>query len=107
MKGMNMGKVMGCVGLLLCLVAVASGMVGGGEVTYEVKGAGIVVFSHENHVAGLGLSCTDCHAHLFLTKGKRTHVTMAQMRKGKSCGACHNGKRAFDVKGNCGNCHKK
>jgi c(7)-type cytochrome triheme protein len=30
---------------------------------------------------------------------------MAQMEKGKSCGACHNGKGAFKV-GECAKCHK-
>ena len=44
---------------------------------------------------------------LYITKEKHKKVTMAQMQKGQSCGACHNGKRAFDVKGNCDNCHKK
>ena len=31
---------------------------------------------------------------------------MADMEKGKTCGACHNGNKAFTVAGNCGNCHK-
>ena len=31
-------------------------------------------------------------------------VTMAQMEKGKSCGACHNGKDAFSS-GDCLKCH--
>ena len=33
-------------------------------------------------------------------------VTMAQMEKGKTCGACHNGKRSFAVTANCDRCHK-
>ncbi len=32
---------------------------------------------------------------------------MKQMQQGKSCGACHNGKKAFSVKGDCVKCHKK
>ena len=32
---------------------------------------------------------------------------MKEMQKGKSCGACHNGKTAFSVKGDCTKCHKK
>jgi c(7)-type cytochrome triheme protein len=31
---------------------------------------------------------------------------MKQMEKGKSCGACHDGKKAFSVKGECAKCHK-
>ncbi|MDW8003036.1 MAG: cytochrome c3 family protein [Deltaproteobacteria bacterium] len=57
-----------------------------------------MLFSHENHVANIGLKRTDCHAWLYLTKEKHVKTTMAQMQKGKSCGACHNGKIAFDVK---------
>jgi c(7)-type cytochrome triheme protein len=31
---------------------------------------------------------------------------MAEMEKGKSCGSCHNGKKAFTVAANCGSCHR-
>lgn len=82
--------------------------VGGGDLSFEVKkGTGNVTFSHESHVSAAGLTCTDCHASLYGTKEKHKKATMAQMQQGKSCGACHNGKKAFDVKGNCSNCHKK
>jgi c(7)-type cytochrome triheme protein len=30
---------------------------------------------------------------------------MGEMEKGKSCGACHNGKDAFAATGDCGKCH--
>jgi c(7)-type cytochrome triheme protein len=29
------------------------------------------------------------------------------MRRHKSCGVCHNGKNAFDVRDNCYVCHNK
>lgn len=80
--------------------------VGGGDITFVVKAAGNVAFSHDTHVAAAALTCTDCHAALYITKEKHRKTTMAQMQKGQSCGACHNGKRAFDVKGNCKSCHK-
>jgi c(7)-type cytochrome triheme protein len=32
---------------------------------------------------------------------------MKDMEQGKSCGACHDGKGAFSVKGDCAKCHKK
>ena len=38
--------------------------------------------------------------------GKDKGVTMAQMEKGKTCGACHNGRIAFRHNGNCDKCHK-
>jgi c(7)-type cytochrome triheme protein len=96
-------------GLLAVLLLASFGYatVGGGDVTFEVKSAGNVVFSHDNHVGGVSLKCTDCHDSIYVTKEKHKAASMAQMQKGKSCGACHNGKKAFDVKANCNNCHKK
>lgn len=81
-------------------------MVGGGDITLKSKG-GTVLFSHENHVDGMKLACTECHDKLYLSKGQHKTVTMKQMQKGKSCGSCHNGKKAFSVKGDCLKCHKK
>ncbi|NVN98705.1 MAG: cytochrome c3 family protein [Geobacteraceae bacterium] len=74
-------------------------------VTFKVKGATDVAFSHDSHVSKAGLSCKSCHDGKIIT-GKDKNVSMAQMEKGRTCGACHNGKRAFTVAGNCGNCHK-
>jgi c(7)-type cytochrome triheme protein len=93
-------------GLIASLV-VLEARVGGGDITFKVKSAGNVTFSHENHVVGYELRCTHCHDSLFLTRAKHRKVTMAQMQKGVACGACHNGKRAFSVKGNCNTCHSK
>ncbi len=80
--------------------------VGGGDIVYQQKKAGNVTFSHESHV-GTGLKCTDCHDALFVATGQHKKATMAQMRKGQSCGACHDGKKAFGVKDSCNSCHKK
>jgi len=90
--------------LYLLVVGVAFATVGGGDVTIKYK-KGEVVFSHDNHV-GMGQECTVCHDKLFTTSSQHKAVTMKQMQQGKSCGACHNGKTAFSVKGNCKNCHK-
>jgi c(7)-type cytochrome triheme protein len=92
--------------LLLLLSAVVWAKVGGGNVVFEEKKAGNVTFSHDSHV-GMGMKCTDCHDALFGAKAQHTHATMNQMRKGRSCGACHNGKKAFDVTATCNNCHRK
>ncbi|WP_026842710.1 cytochrome c3 family protein [Citrifermentans bremense] len=75
------------------------------DVQFKVKNAGQTVFSHSNHLAKVKGECRACHNGVVIT-GKEGRVTMAQMEKGKTCGACHNGKRAFTVAGNCGNCHK-
>jgi c(7)-type cytochrome triheme protein len=75
------------------------------SVVYKVKGAGEALFSHEVHIAKTGGKCKGCHNGKVIT-GKEKGVTMAEMEKGKTCGACHNDKRAFSVAGNCGKCHK-
>jgi c(7)-type cytochrome triheme protein len=74
------------------------------NVSYPVRSAGTVVFSHAGHLAKTGGACRSCHNGKVITKEKG--VTMAQMEKGKTCGACHNGKRTFTVAGNCDRCHK-
>jgi len=95
--------------IVITLLLIASSVlaaVGGGDITLKNRG-GDAVFSHEVHVDGMKLACTDCHDKLYLSKGQHKTVTMKQMQKGKSCGACHNGKKAFSVKGDCAKCHKK
>jgi c(7)-type cytochrome triheme protein len=71
------------------------------DVVIKVRETGPVTFRHSQHtVKG---SCSDCHNKLFNT-GPNKHVSMAQMEKGQSCGACHNGKAAFSVS-ECAKCH--
>lgn len=89
------------------MVTAAAAKIGGGELTFEVPKEGNVVFSHEAHVASGGVACTECHDRLFLTQEAHKTVSMKEMQNGKSCGACHDGKRAFAVKENCKNCHTK
>ncbi len=68
---------------------------------YKVKETGPVVFSHTVHLRTM--QCGACHSKLYRT-GQNPKVSMAEMEKGKSCGACHNGKKAFAV-ADCGKCH--
>ena len=79
----------------------------GKTVEFEGGGAGKVVFDGKTH-ADAGNKCADCHqSGLFkMKKGEAKH-TMKDMQAGKSCGACHNGTKAFTVKANCNKCHKK
>lgn len=95
------------VALLAFLVSTGYGRVGGGEIVFPVKTPGNAVFSHDFHVADAGFSCTDCHDRIYVTRQKDKRVTMTEMRKEKSCGACHNGEKAFSVKADCNRCHKK
>lgn len=74
-----------------------------GVITFKNEG-GEVKFSHDFH---LGMyKCADCHTKLFPFKAGVQHVGMGGMEQGKSCGACHNSKDAFSVKGDCEKCHK-
>ncbi len=74
------------------------------ELVFEDKDAGNVLFSHKFH---LGLyTCTDCHVSKFQTTRSKVKVSMQEMEKGKSCGACHDSKTAFSVKDKCDTCHK-
>lgn len=99
-----------CAALTACIILTAAtavmAAIGGGDITLK-NSKGDVVFSHDTHVEGATLACTDCHDKLFLNKGQHKKATMKEMQKGKSCGACHNGKKAFSVKGNCAKCHKQ
>jgi len=77
-----------------------------------VDSPGSVIFSHENHYDVANPNCTACHPQhfSFLESGKSPEgpITMATMGEGKNCGACHNGKAAFDVMStdNCTVCHQ-
>lgn len=77
------------------------------DITYTTTDAGKVVFSHKVHLqkktrTTSNLNCKACH-----NSGmeKNVHYTMADMDKGKSCGMCHNGTKAFAL-AKCTQCHK-
>lgn len=75
-----------------------------GKITFKTS-AGEAVFSHEFHLQAY--KCADCHTKIFPFKAGLLKASMADMEKGKSCGACHNkGKDAFSVQDDCGKCHK-
>jgi c(7)-type cytochrome triheme protein len=72
-------------------------------VSFKNEG-GEVKFSHDFH---LGMyKCEDCHTKLFPFKAGSKPTSMTNMESGASCGACHNAKDAFSVKGDCEKCHK-
>lgn len=93
--------------LLLLLSAVVWAKVGGGDIVYKVKNVGDVTFSHDAHVTDRGFKCEDCHPAIFPMEKEKGKRKMADMRKKKACGVCHNGKNAFDVGDNCYICHKR
>jgi c(7)-type cytochrome triheme protein len=79
----------------------------GKTVEYAGGPMGKVVFDGKIH-AEKGLKCTDCHTKIYQMK-KGPAVKMAEINTGKSCGACHNGEKAFKTSdpANCSKCHKK
>ena len=77
---------------------------------------GVVTFDHAKHRDAGNDKCTACHVKIFkFKKGESGPLTMAKMKAGGHCGACHNGKVqvgtkvVFDTedKANCERCHKK
>src|ERR1039457_3349625 len=69
------------------------------DITFKTANAGKVVFSHNTHLGKKSrttsnLSCKECHKN---GVGKIGRFTMADMEKGKSGGACHNGRKAFTL----------
>jgi c(7)-type cytochrome triheme protein len=93
----------------LALAVSASAVPSGKTVEFDGKGAGKVVFDGKAH-ADKGNKCADCHqSGLFKMKKGADVITMKDINEGKSCGACHNGTKAFSAKdaANCAKCHKK
>ncbi len=52
--------------------------------------------------------CYVCHPAIFVMKAGANATTKDAMRKGKSCGKCHNGRYAFPIAlQTCPRCHRK
>ncbi len=101
-----MKTVLGTCIAVVVLASAAWGKIGGGDISFTPVGAGSVVYSHEFHVMKAGLKCTGCHYTIFKMGTLQKLATMADMENGKSCGACHNGQKAFAVKTGCAKCHR-
>ena len=62
------------------------------------------VFPHWIH--RVNYRCDACHKRLFEMELGATEITMDMMRKGESCGTCHNDEIAFGVQlETCETCH--
>lgn len=94
-------------------------VVPGKSITYEGGGAGIVVFDGERHFNALKKPsryitsstnlCKACHPSMFELRKGAARITMKAIYAGRYCGACHNGRAAFDARSerNCFRCHRK
>ena len=91
--------------VMLAMAATVFAVPAGKTVEYDGKGAGKVVFDGKAHAS---VKCADCHQSgpMFKMKKGSVVMTMKDMEAGKTCGACHNGTKAFAVK-ECAKCHKK
>ncbi len=71
---------------------------------------GPVSFSHQKHADAKITNCLDCHGpgKFQMKKGGTTERGHAAMNAGKSCGACHDGTKAFGTAdaASCTRCHK-
>ncbi len=71
---------------------------------------GVVTFRHDSHVDASRPDCTTCHPTLFpivkrpATAASPAPIRHADMEQGKSCGSCHDGKRAHGLE-DCATCH--
>jgi len=102
-------RVVGATGLMALLVAGAA-LAAEGDVTFKRRGGGgpggtpPAVFPHWFH--RIRFKCYACHPALFEMKAGANPITMAAIREGKFCGACHDGTTAWAVTfENCSRCH--
>jgi len=73
------------------------------DIVFTPKDMGETFFPHSVHTTQF--SCTECHPGIFKAERGANKATMLEMDTGKSCGACHDGNIAFNVKGDCIACH--
>lgn len=74
-----------------------------GQVAEDVPPA---YFPHWIH--RIQYKCGACHEDLFKMKSGSADITMDGIKEGKACGACHNGKAAFEANfDTCLRCHVK
>jgi c(7)-type cytochrome triheme protein len=84
-----------------------------GDITFERKGpetadmVPIGTFSHWKH--RMRFTCNVCHPALFPMKSEEAQpITMDQIKAGKACGVCHNGKGAWASSiDTCVRCHPR
>lgn len=66
---------------------------------------GPVVFRHATHFELAENRCTACHPRPFQMLSPERLVTHCEMNAGRSCGLCHDGRKAAAVDDDCGHCH--
>lgn len=95
-------------GLLLAILLITTALAVEGDIVFSRKegegGTPPAVFPHWVH--RIRYKCYACHPALFEMKAGANAISMDAMQQGKFCGACHNGKIAWDVGfDTCNRCH--
>jgi len=92
-------------GFILSLTGLSLAVAPGKKLDYDGGSQGKVVFDGKVH-GDKKLACNACHTAVFKMKKGDAKMTMADMKAGKYCGKCHDGKQAFGTD-DCTKCHKK
>ncbi len=95
-------------GLLLATLLVTTAFAVEGDIVFNRKdgegGTPPAVFPHWVH--RIRYKCYACHPAPFEMKAGANAISMDAIQQGKFCGACHNGKIAWDVGfDTCNRCH--
>lgn len=96
--------------LVVATMLVSSGLAlavqGGKVLEFKNSSMGTVKFDGALHNKAAA-NCKECHTDGMFPKMKQgtVKITMEEIYAGKLCGACHNGKKAFEAKANCQRCH--
>jgi c(7)-type cytochrome triheme protein len=79
------------------------------KITRSADSPGQVTFDHGTHVDSAKPNCTTCHSREFniLKASGRREIKHENFDKGRQCGACHDGKKAFKLDEDCTFCHRE
>jgi c(7)-type cytochrome triheme protein len=104
-----MKKILSALILFSLLPAFAFSATPKGDITFTLKNAGPVVFSHDYHINTRGVKCAACHFQTFAASQEGFQMKREKMTKRDFCEHCHNGLKGFDSRSekNCTRCHKQ
>jgi c(7)-type cytochrome triheme protein len=108
--GLHRRALLVTLGILLTGAVVADESSEPGDIKFVRQSAGMddvspATFPHWIH--RMAYTCYACHDSLFEMKAGADEVTMDQIQSGQSCGACHDGKTAFESNlSTCNRCHR-
>lgn len=95
----------------LLFSSVAFSQANRGDITFTLKNAAPVHFSHDYHTKKRGVKCAACHFQTFAESRSVDGFRMnkAKITKRDFCRHCHNGLKGFnaDSEKNCDRCHRK